>query len=126
MIKIQNCTIEQTICGQRVHPLTYQEVECDPHEALKALEEQAPEVLREWAYQAGYSACVCCPPYPKVPTPTPEQILARLKELRDDAEEEWFSIKQSCPAGVSDIRWKGRLDEANYAVSEIEKMIGGE
>lgn len=27
----------------------YKQIEVDPHEALKALEEQAPEVLKEWA-----------------------------------------------------------------------------
>lgn len=56
-IKIQNCTIHigpKTPIMQEngdiiwpVHPLTQQEVEADPHEALKALEEQTPEVLRD-------------------------------------------------------------------------------
>lgn len=73
------------------------QVKADPHEALKALQEQAPEVL----------------------APTPEQILARLKELRDEIEEDPWPC-------VDRVYLKGQMNVANRFIAEIEKMIGGE
>jgi hypothetical protein len=93
----------------------------DPHEALKALEEQAPEVLRKHVFKEAYSGESLM--RVKSITPTPEQILARLKELRGEGRDDF---DQGVIEDARDsIYYRGASDALDNAVSEIEEMIGG-